>query len=184
MLLNRELPKRGPYTTWCCSSVWDKWTVGCGTVRTMVNTNGTLSFPLSRVSLHVSHCMLLPLQQNEWRFSNQGWKISCNYYNYCQYVNKRRPHWPSRKRGRLGEGDLGYLTITAQAGARSEMGIVLEKPVAAPKGAAAQPLPSPSGPHVAGYKYKTQNKKKPSRKPSKPLSFVTAEPLFTSSSKE
>ena len=27
-----------------------------------------------------------------------------------------------------------------------------EKPVADPKGAAAQPLPWPSGPHVAGYK--------------------------------
>ena len=81
----------------------EPWGVARFAVRTVVNTNGTLSFPLSRVSLQVSYYMLPPLQQNEWRFLNQGWKISCNYYNnYCQYVNKRRPHRPRRKRGRLG----------------------------------------------------------------------------------
>ena len=33
--------------------------------------------------------------------------------------------------GLWGEGDMGYLTITAQAGSRSEMGILSEKPAAA-----------------------------------------------------
>ena len=46
------------------------------------------SLPQSRVFLQVLHCMLLPLQPNEWRFLNQGSNISCN--NYCQYVNKQR----------------------------------------------------------------------------------------------
>ena len=51
-----------------------------------------------------------------------------------------------------GEGVQGHLTITAQAGSRQEK-VNLEKPVAAPlRRAAAQPLPWPFGPHVAGYK--------------------------------
>ena len=41
-----------------------------------------------------------------------------------------------------------HLTMTAQAGPRSEMGN-LEKQAAALRGAAAKPLPWPFGPHVA-----------------------------------
>ena len=42
--------------------------------------------------------------------------------------------------GFWGEGDLGYLTMTAQAGPRWEKAS-LEKPAVAPRGAAARPLP-------------------------------------------
>ena len=147
----------------------------------MVNTNSTLSLPLSRVSLQVSHCMLLPLQQNEWRFLKQGWKISCNYYNYCQYMNKRRPQRPSRKRGRLGRRKPGIPHYNCVCWFEVGNGYSFRKARRCSLGGSGTAAAIALWAACSGLQIQDSKQKKPSRKPSKPLSFVTAEPLFMSS---
>ena len=63
----------------------------------------------------------------------------------------------------MDEGDLGDTpTMTAQASSGVGNGYTggKQSPVSCLREAAAMPLPWPYGPHVAGYKYKNQNKTK------------------------